>query len=255
MYTDIFEQLGLSPNEAKIYDTLLDLKEAGVGGISSRAQIHRRNIYDAIQRLIDKGLVFSVIGKGEHLYRAVDPDKLMEFVKEKEIRLQQILPDLKKRHDAQPRMQEAYVYRGLEGFKNYMRDILRVGEDGYFVAAKLGWFEPRLRPFTKQFLQEARRKKLTFRNVFDAEVKGFDEETAKALRSNGMQYRFLPKKYSTNSAIDIFGDYVVTFTGLEIGSLDDSVTLYVLRDKNLADSYKKWFQFMWDMCPNEKKLS
>ena len=43
MFTEILQQIGLSLNEAKIYEALLDLKEAGVSEISSRTSIHRRN--------------------------------------------------------------------------------------------------------------------------------------------------------------------------------------------------------------------
>jgi len=243
MSVEILQQLGLSPNEAKIYNALLDLKEAGVGTISSKAEIHRRNVYDAMNRLVDKGLVFPILTKGEHLYSPVDPDKLLELVKEKEANLNKILPDLRKRYQKESSTQEAYIYRGIEGFKNYMRDILRVGQDGYFLGAKLGWFDPRLKTFREQFLKEAKRKKLKFYHIFDAEVKDKKPEELKQL---GNSYKFLPAKYSTDSAVDIFGDYVVTFTGLKFKKIDDSVTLFVLHDKQLAQSYKTWFQFMFD---------
>lgn len=54
----ILEGLGLSPNEAKIYETLVLRGESSVSDIAVAAKIHRRNAYDAIERLIDKGLCF-----------------------------------------------------------------------------------------------------------------------------------------------------------------------------------------------------
>ena len=247
MSIDTLQQLGLSLNEAKIYEALLDLKEAGVGEISSQAQIHRRNVYDAINRLIDKGLIFPILTKGENRYSPVDPDKLMELVKEQELKLNKILPDLQNRYKKRFPAQEAYIYRGVEGFKNYMRDILRVGKDGYFIGAKLGWFDPKLKIFTEQFLKEAKRKKIEFHHIFDWEVK---EKAQDLLKKMGQPYKFLPAQYSSNSAIDIFGDYVVTFTGLRIKRIDEQATLFVLRDQSLADSYKMWFRFMFDSCAN-----
>jgi sugar-specific transcriptional regulator TrmB len=245
MSIDTLQQLGLSLNEAKIYEALLDLKEAGVGEISSQAQIHRRNVYDAISRLIDKGLIFPILTKGENRYSPVDPDKLMELVKEQELKLNKMLPDLKVRYKKRLPAQEAYIYRGVEGFKNYMRDILRVGKDGYFIGAKLGWFDPQLKIFTEQFLKEAKRKKIKFHQIFDTEVK---EKAQDLLEKMGQPYKFLPAQYSSNSAIDIFGDYVVTFAGLKFKKIDEHVTLFVLRDKDLADSYRIWFRFMFDNC-------
>ncbi|MFA5021783.1 MAG: helix-turn-helix domain-containing protein [Patescibacteria group bacterium] len=249
MSIKVLQELGLSPNEAKIYEALLDLKEAGVGQISSKAEIHRRNVYDAINRLIDKGLIFPIVSKNENLYSPVDPDKLLELIKEKEINLNQSLPELRKRYESREHTQEAYIYRGLEGFKNYLRDILRTGQDVYMIGAKLGWFDPRLKTFLDQFLKEAKRKKITFYHVYDEIVKEKGQDAVKIL---GGEYRFIPSQYSTESAIDIFGDYVVTFTGLELKKVDDDVTLFILRDEKLANSYRTWFKFIYDFSPKTR---
>src|SRR3990167_495196 len=97
MYQEIFEGLGLSPNEAKIYETLVEHGELGVSEIATRSQIHRRNAYDAIRRLIDKGLCFEILSAKENLYNAVDPGKLLELTEEKRQSIESILPDLNKK--------------------------------------------------------------------------------------------------------------------------------------------------------------
>jgi len=245
MYLETLQKLGLSLNEAKIYEALLDLNEAGVGNISSTAKIHRRNVYDTLNRLVDKGLVFPILSKGENFYSPVDPDKLLELIKEKEDSLSQILPDLRKKYQRKENSQEAYIYRGLEGFKNYMRDILRVNKDVYFIGANLGWFDPRLKTFLEQFLKEVERKNIEFHHIFNQEVK---EKGKEELKKIGQPHKFLPAEYKTNSAIDIFGDYVVTFTGLKFKKIDDDITLFILKDKNLANSYRVWFDFMFKAC-------
>ena len=241
---NILHELGFSPNEAKIYETLLDLKEAGPGKISSQAKVHRRNVYDALNRLIDKGLVFSVIDKGESVYSAVDPDKLLELVKEKEAGLNALLPELKKRYENKKPLQEAYIYRGIEGFKNYMRDVLRVGQDVYVIGAKLSWLDPRIINYTEKVVKEMARKKINFHILYDALAKDDGQDYSLF----GKDCRFLPKEYQTNSTINIFGDYVINYTGLAFKKIDDAGTLFIIRDENLADSYRKWFKFMWNNC-------
>jgi len=246
MPQETLQKLGLSQNEAKIYEALLDLKEASAGQISSKTEIHRRNVYDTINRLINKGLVFPILAKGENFYSPVDPEKLAELVKEKEMDLEKIMPELQKRFQKRENSQEAYIYRDIEGMKNYMRDILREGKDVYSVGAKLGWFDIRLKTFRQEFFKEAQRKKINFYSIFDAEVKKELDEETKPL---GQSYRFLPKNYSTNSAVDIFADYVVTFTGVGYKQVNENVTIFVLKDHDLAESYRKWFQFIFDSCP------
>lgn len=242
MSNNILEELGLSPNEAKIYEALLDLNEAGVGEISAKANIHRRNCYDAINRLIDKGLVFPILTKGENLYAPVDPDKLLELIREKENNLNSVLPELRRRYENKKIIQEAYIYRGLEGFKNFMRDVLRVGKDVYTIGAKLAWLDPQIQGYAAQVLKEIKRKNIHFHLLFDEEVK----KEKDAVDAFGKNYRFLPKTYSTKSTISIFGDYIVNYTGLYIRKIDENGTLFIIRDKDLAEGYRAWFRFMWD---------
>ena len=251
MYQDIFEDLGLSPNEAKIYEALAERGEASVSDIAIAAQVHRRNAYDAIERLIDKGLCFQIFSSTENRYNAVDPDKLLELAGEKQKRLESILPELKKKFHTRLAPEEAYIYRGLEGQKNIWRDVLRVGQDSYFIGAKGGWYEPRLKSNRISFFREANRKKIKFIQLFDYDVKtklpGFPQHF-----EGKLEYRFLPKEYSTNSALHIFGDYVITYTGLPYGQLTDNIVFFVIHSKDLAESYRTWFKYMWDQSNDEQ---
>jgi len=58
----------------------------------------------------------------------------------------------------------------------------------------------------------------------------------------------MPQKYSSQTCIDVFGDYVVTFIGVKPGQLADEPIQFVLKNKALADGYRKFFEFMWDNC-------
>lgn len=245
MNQELYQSLGLSPNEAKIYESLLQTGESGISDIAVSAKIHRRNAYDATARLIDKGLVFEIFSSAENRYNAVDPDKLMELLSEKQASLEKILPDLKKKFTHRLAPEEAYIYRGLEGQKNIWRDILRVGEENFIVGAKGGWFEPKLEASRLEFFKEVNRKKIKFHQLFDHEIKIQAPNFAKTWPGL-LKYRFLPKESSTNSIFHIFGDYVITYTGLELFKLTDNVVFFILHSKDLADSYRKWFWYMWE---------
>ena len=243
----------MSPNEGKIYETLLERGESSVSDIATKAGIHRRNVYDAIQRLIDKGLVFQILSPSENSYNAVDPDKLIELLKEKEDALNKAMPELKKKFGERLAPEEAYIYRGYEGQKNVWRDILRVGQDSYFIGAKGSWFDPHLDAGRDAFFREANRKKIKFIQLFDHEVKTQIPNFPKHFPGK-LEYRFLPKECSTNSAIHIFGDYVITYTGMTIGKFSsEDVTFFVIHSKDLAESYRKWFWYMWEQSQEDKK--
>ncbi|HCW32623.1 MAG: transcriptional regulator TrmB [Candidatus Peregrinibacteria bacterium GW2011_GWE2_39_6] len=249
MYTSIFIEIGLSPNEAKIYETMLGEREISAGEVALRAKIHRRNVYDAVNRLIEKGLVFQIFQKGETLYKPVDPAKLMELVDEKRQKLDGIMPRLEAIYKSQPQHEAAFIYKGVEGFKNYLRDILSVNEEVCFIGAKGAWFDPRLQPFLSRFLADAKRQKIKYRHLFDYEVRN---HIPHVLKSINRPYKFLPKKYSTPSMVDVFGDHVVSFTGAGLAQINDDITIFVIISRPMAESYKTWFQFMWDACPTIK---
>ena len=246
MYIELFEEIGLSPNEAKIYEALLHNGVSGVGEISTKGNIHRRNVYDALQRLVQKGLVFVIFQKGENRYSAVNPDKLMELVKEKERHLSNVLPQLQDLYQSDPPQEAAFIYKGIEGYKNYMRDLVRVGQDTLFLGAKGLWFTPGIdKHFLDEFVKMANKKKITYRTIYDPRV---PERLPNALKDVGGGYKVLPKGYETTGVCDIFGDYVVTFTSVDVGNFGEDGTVYVMINKQLADSYRTWFQFVWDHC-------
>lgn len=246
MYTDLLQSVGLSQNEAKIYEVLLLAGESGVGEIATKGKIHRRNVYDALQRLVEKGLVFPIFQKGENRYTAVGPDKLMELIKEKQTTLEHALPEMRKMYDAEAPQEAAYIYRGIEGYKNYLRDLVRIGGDVYFLGAKAIRYSPQIsNVFLQNFLQMTKTKKMHFRTIFDPRV---PIELPQALTDLKGEYKVLPSGYETPGVCDIFGDHVVTFTGTGVGTFGEDGAVYVMINKELADTYRTWFKFIWDHC-------
>jgi sugar-specific transcriptional regulator TrmB len=250
MYNELFEELGLTKNEAKIYQTLLDKGESPVGKIATEAAINRRNVYDSLARLIEKGLIFEIRQHNENIYQAVDPRKLMEGLKEKERALDAALPDLLKMYQATPHTEDVSIYRGVEGWKNYMRDILRVGKDVYTLGGKGAWTDDRLVRFFEQFSKDAEQKNIAFHMLIDHEAKETSREMLGMLEIN---YKYLPEGYSTNSAIDIFGDYVVILSNIIEAKIDEHSSFTVIQNKNIAESFRVWFKLMWEMSSSKKK--
>ena len=246
MYADIFQQLGLSKNEARIYEILLWHGESPVGKIADKSKVHRRNVYDSLRRLTEKGLVFEILQKRENIYQAVDPKKLTELIQEKQQLLDKIMPNLEMLYKGTPHKDEVYIYRGAEGWKNYMRDMLRIGEPAYFIGAKGGWLDERVKNFFPQFIKEAHKKKIEFHHLFDHEVK---KDCSEILPYIGKNYKFLPKGYSAPASVDIFGDHVNIISNIHIGGLGEEISFTVIVNKRVAQAFRLWFKFMWDFCP------
>lgn len=246
MYTESLIELGLAKNEARIYEALLENGEMTVGEIATYSQVHRRNVYDTLNRLVEKGLVFEILQHKENWYQAVEPKKLSEMIEEKKQTLNKIMPGLEKLYLDTPRSDEVYIYKGIEGWKNYMRDILRVGQDDYILGGVSSWTNPSLKPFLAQFEKEAERLGIKFHLIYQDIVR---KEKREILDHLGSNYRFLPEKYSTPACFEVFGDHIVLLKNIGIGEFDDNFSLSVIVNQQIADSFRTWFQFMWDMLP------
>jgi len=244
-YTNVFESLGLAKNEARIYEVLLKEGESGVGKASSVSGVHRRNVYDSLNRLIERGLVFERMTSKEHLYQATDPKKLSEIVQEKKDVLQDIMPDLENMYLSVPHEDDVVVYRGIEGWKNYLRDIVRIGQDVYTFSAKGTWQDERLSHVVAQTIRESKKKKMKFHFLFDGNA---CEESKKLLEKGfDAEWRFLPKGFDTQTTVDVFGDHVVIVSDPKPGAVMEDRSIVMLINPQTADAFRVWFRLLWKM--------
>ena len=242
-YENILMELGLAKNGARIYETLIREGECGAGKISTKSGVHRRNVYDSLNRLIENGLVFERVTSTEHLYQATDPIKLMDLVKEKEEKVQDILPNLEKLYYATPHEDDVIVYRGVEGWKNYLRDIIRIGEDVYTISANGVWQDKHLEHIVAQTARESKRKKMKMHWLFDNQAKGTNEPYI--TKGFDVEYRYLPKGYDTQTTIDIFGDHVVIVSDPTPDAPVGERSVVTLINKQTADAFRTWFKLLW----------
>ena len=170
------EEFGLSKNEAKIYYSLIKQNYATTSELYKATGIHRRNIYDTLDRLMERGLVFQISSNKTNHYQAVNPEKLQQILIEKNNNLLKIIPELSREFKSLYRKEEVYIYQGIEGFKNHLRDVLELRQDLYAIGGKGAWFDKRIEPFADFFMREAKKKKIKFMQIFDYEVSKRTEE-------------------------------------------------------------------------------
>ena len=88
--------LGLTAMEAQTYIALLELGNAKAGAISRKTGVNRTTTYDALERLVQKGLV-AYSSQGEHrVFSAVAPVRLVEWLDEKRELATSVVPELEK---------------------------------------------------------------------------------------------------------------------------------------------------------------
>lgn len=251
MHAETLERIGLSRNEAKAYEALVNIGTSSIEKVALEAGVHRRNVYDSVEKLLKKGLATEEFVSGRRYVRAVNPARLLDIARERESEIRGILPDLEKRFAGKLPEEEAVIYRGVEGFKNYLNDILEENETVYFIGAKGFWADERLKYFIPKFDRQRIKQGIHFRHIFDYEVKSRVKEILK-LRMN--EFKFLPREYSSSTAIDIFGDRVVCFYGVSPGHLGENPVQFTVKSRKIADGYRTFFDFMWNQLGKARRV-
>lgn len=250
LFQENLEELGLAKNEAKIYETLLREGESPVGHIADKSGIHRRNVYDSLNRLIEKGLVFEVLERQENRYQPVDPGKFAELIEEKRERLSTILPKMTELYQNVPYAEELFMYRGIEGWKNYLNDVLRIGGEVLLIAAVDVIREPKVAQYMGHFYKEVERKKITFRVLYRSDTKLVNGKVDGPLAKLAI-HRVIPEQYAFGASATVFGDRVVLFSDTyKEGEVVRDAVMTVVKNKDIAKSYRAMFSCIWDASPS-----
>ena len=240
MIKSLFKELGLTTNEIKVYLTLLKTGETQAGNITKISGIHRRNVYDCIERLIQKGLVSFVTINHKKYFKATEPERLLTIIDDKKHMLdkkrQQIVELIPKLEALEQHSDlEVSFYKGVEGIKTIFEDIVRTGKD-YVGYGPGGQIEKILKYYLNHYMAEMTRKKMKRKLIYNENSK----KTGFAKYPNEI-IKFLPEKYSSHAALRIYG------TKTAIMFLSEQQPLGILiENKGIADGYRKYFEVLWE---------
>ena len=240
MDTNILKKIGLTETEIKIYLALLSLGATSAGKIVEKTGIYRKNLYDSLNKLIERGLVTYVKENKIKYFQSKNPDNLVKYLDEKKARidedkkeLQNLIPELKNKFNNLDFEIESEIYRGFEGIKTILnkcleyKEVLMIGATGD-VENKLPYFWPH---YNKK--REKLKCKWKLLLVHEAQSK-------KIVKSKYYQYKILPKILSGLNVIYIYGDYVANVLWLE------KPIVFVIKHQELSINYTKYFNFLWN---------
>jgi sugar-specific transcriptional regulator TrmB len=222
-------ELGLTEHETKVYLALLKNGASLAGRISRLTGIHRRNVYDITERLIKKGVVGYILKNNRRYFEAVNPEKFVDILKEKENNLLENLGYLKDIYSGSKEKQETNFYKGVEGLKTVFQDQLEGNKEVLILGASQSAFE--ILPFYFKWYDKDRVKRR-----IKVRMLASDKLKKKVPLS---EIRYLPQKYANPLAINIYKDKVAIILWKK------NPIVIVIKEKEVADSYRKYFELMW----------
>ena len=236
MQIKLLEQLGLTKNQSSVYISLLKLGSTTAQNIIKESGMHRSRVYDSLERLQNWGLVSYVVKDFKKYFQAASPEKLLDYVNEKKEIVNQLIPELKKLEGMKKEEINASIYKGKEGIKTIHYEMLKEGKDVYVLGAK-GMIFKELPFFIPNFEKERIKKKIKFKLIYDKkEVKEFEKYIVKRKMFEG---KSLPFGFESKSVVNIFGNKVA------IVLWKDYPSGFIIENKDVADSFRKWFELMY----------
>lgn len=239
MDTKILKDAGLTETEIKVYISLLELGATSAGRIVEETGIYRKNLYDALNKLIEKGLVTYVIENKIKFFQPKNPDNLITYldeqkakVDEKKSEIEKLLPELKTKFNSLTPEIEAEIYRGNDGIKTILKECLN-HKEVLFIGAT-GDVENRMPYFWPQYNKKREKLQCKWKLLLVHEAK-----KKPITKSKYYEYKVLPEILSGLNVIYIYGDYVANVLWLE------KPLAFVIKHKTLANNYRKYFDFLW----------
>lgn len=245
----LLRQLGLEEKEIEIYLALLPLKMARASTVAKAARQSRSHTYLILRALKERGLV-SEIERGKVIhFVAESPKNLLGYLEDRVQSLRDLqplvagaLPLLEGMRAPLPHAPRVTTLSGMDGMRQVYREIL--------VQEFVGIYNPEAS--YKTFGGNI----VTMLFGEGAVIRGrdllVDNEGAKRYLSEVPQHeryhvRLLPRGITFETDTVVFGDTIALF------AFDDEKTIVRIENQHLADTFRAWFEVMWNEAGSRKR--
>ncbi|RME77631.1 hypothetical protein D6774_03780 [Candidatus Woesearchaeota archaeon] len=227
------EEAGLTTTEAKIYFILLEQGSSLAGTISRNTGIHRRSVYDAIERLIEKGLVSYIKTNNRKYFEAADPSRLLEIIKEKEQHIQELLPKLNELKQREQEKKETLFFRGRPALKTVFDDQIKEAQEILILGDDID-VNNILKFYFPHFDRARKQKKISIRMLISESARS-DPNLKKIPLA---QIRFVDKPAGKTS-------FYIYKNTCSIVVWEDEPKAILIRESAIAQSLRDYFEILW----------
>lgn len=234
--------LGFTLNESLVYLSIISFGRAKANEIIRDTGLHKKIVYENIERLIDKGLVSFIQEGRTRIFTPADPNMLVELFQEKQEEIarktqeaKDVAEKIRKLAKKEVTKEEATLFRGKKGIRTFYNELLRIGEDYCVFGAPASSIDMMEEHFWLNLVQKKREKKISARILFNRSNKEYGDK----IRDRLTDIRYLDKDFEPMTEINIQKDRVATIVWKE------SPYLFLVKDRVVAESYMQYFEKMW----------
>jgi sugar-specific transcriptional regulator TrmB len=234
---EVLKDAGLTGNEARIYLSLLQYGTSTAGATTNKTGIHRRCVYDAMDRLIEKGLVGYIIRENRRYFEVSNPEHLLAILQEKEKEIISILPKLHAMYEGSEK-QDVKVFKGRKGARAIYDDIIKTGED-YYALGATGKISDTIGPKTyDKYVQARVGKGIRLHAIYPESMRG-----SPMTKKKNAVIRYVSDEYASPINTIVYSSKVEIL----IWEYDPTSPLILLIDnRKVAEAFKHYFKMLWN---------
>ena len=244
MYKPLLQSIGLTPDEATVYETLLIHGSQGAGGLVKRIKdIKRSLLYKVLERLVDKGLILQTRKQGKLEFSPQPPGTLVRLAeKQEEVArrsheaIASSLPELKAKYNLSTEKPVIRFFEGVEGLKKMYEERLAAGnQETYLIRSSRArvYYEAFGKWFTYYLARRAKLGVKVHALTVDDEHAIHDPKIDKARHTIRTWLR--PQDYTAPIDISVQGDHVSLLSyGKEMFGI-------VMENAPMAQAFKEVF--------------
>ena len=239
MNTEHLREIGLTDNEIRIYLELLKQGEALASELANRTKVNRTLTYQILNKLLERGLISYVIKNNTKYFKSAHPSKLIDFLKDKELNIQELIPELSKLTKSKEKKYDVELYEGLEGLKTILNDVIRT-KPKEFLDLTSGMTTIISPPYYMDNWEKRRIKaKIYGRFLFNYTEIGRKrgKQLAKLKLS---KVKYLPKGLMSPSHIYIYENKV----GITLWE-KESLFGILIKSQEIANRFREFFNWFW----------
>ena len=234
----LFKELGFSEHETKIYTCMLQQGSITATKIAKETDIDAATTYLFLESLMKKGMVSYVIRNNVRYFSAAHPKQLIEKLKHQLSQVEEELPYLETLMRLGVEKTNVELYKGKEGLKTIMKDILREKKPYTFIGEVEKFFTD-LSPYVWQWLREVEKRRIRGK-LLCPESSSFSVAKTES-------YKLLSKNFISSISTWTYGEKTALFVW--------STPLFgiLITNKEIAKSTRQTFDFLWTLAKNPNK--
>ncbi|TKJ17792.1 hypothetical protein CEE44_04660 [Candidatus Woesearchaeota archaeon B3_Woes] len=245
MNKELLEEIGLTKSEINVYLALLELGSSSTGKIVDKSGASSSKIYEILDKLMQKGLVSFIIKSGVKYFEAAPPERIMDYMMEKEEKFNQqkkeinkIIPELKLKQKLSKYKSEATIFKGLKGGETAFRYLVNsMTKDDEWVGFVISFNNRRYFDLLTKIHEWRAKKGLKSRMIFNEKDKN-DGKVREKLSHTKVKY--VPDELQTPSIVNVAGNITL------INVMAEEITVFMIESKEVADSFRNQFEMRWN---------